>query len=154
MRRVVLLATVLMLAAACRAPSSRQALATGGDPERGLALSRSYGCGACHTIPGVPGARAVVGPPLWGIADRGYIGGILPNTEAAMIRWIQNPQAVTSRTAMPNLGVTEQDARHITAFLYTLRAEGQLMRMVRGFIERARGRQLPDPMATVPGGVS
>jgi cytochrome c len=153
-RRVVLLATVLMVAAACRGPSPRQALEASGDVERGRALSRSYGCGSCHTIPGVSGAHGLVGPPLWGMADRGYIGGVLPNTEAAMIRWIQNPQAVTSRTAMPNLGVTEQDAREITAFLYTLRAEGQLMRMVRGFVERARGRQLPDPTATVPGGVS
>lgn len=153
-RRLALLAAMLTLSAACRGPSTGDALAARGNVERGRTLARAYGCGACHTIPGVPGAHALVGPPLWGMADRAYVGGVLPNTEVAMIRWIQNPQAVTTRTAMPNLGVTEDDARQITAYLYTLRAEGPLMRMVRGFIERARGRQLPDPTGPVPGGVS
>ena len=154
MRSLVLLTSMLILTAACRGPSPGDAVPASGDIERGRALTRSYGCGSCHTIPGVTGANALVGPPLWGMADRGYIGGVLPNTEAAMRRWIQNPQEVTPRTAMPNLGVTENDAREIAAFLYTLRAEGQLMRMVRGFVERARGRQLPDPAPAVPGGVS
>jgi cytochrome c2 len=108
-------------------------------------LIAAYGCGTCHTIPGVPGARARVGPPLWGIADRAYIAGVLPNTESDMIRWLRNPPAVDPRTLMPNMGVSEQDARHIAAYLYALRAESVAGRMVRGFIERAIGRQVPDP---------
>jgi len=46
---------------------------------------------------------------------------------------------------MPNMGVTESDARDIAAYLSTLRAEPVAVRMVRGFIERAVGRQVPDP---------
>jgi cytochrome c1 len=38
-----------------------------------------------------------------------------------MIRWIQNPQAVDQKTAMPNLGVTDAEARDVAAYLYTLR---------------------------------
>jgi cytochrome c1 len=38
-----------------------------------------------------------------------------------MIRWIENPRAVDSLTAMPNVGVTPSDARHIAAYLYRLR---------------------------------
>jgi cytochrome c1 len=38
-----------------------------------------------------------------------------------MIRWIQHPQEVDLKNAMPNMDVTDQDARDIAAFLYTLR---------------------------------
>jgi cytochrome c551/c552 len=34
----------------------------GGDPERGRSLIQAYGCGTCHTIAGVRGARGRVGP--------------------------------------------------------------------------------------------
>lgn len=94
---------------------------TGGDPSQGPALIRSYGCAQCHTIPGVDGANGLVGPPLAGIANRVYIGGVLTNTPDHMVRWIMNPKAVDAKTAMPYLGVTEDQARHIAAYLYTLR---------------------------------
>jgi cytochrome c1 len=38
-----------------------------------------------------------------------------------LIRWIETPQAIEPGTAMPNLGVTEQRARDMAAYLYTLR---------------------------------
>ena len=94
---------------------------TGGNPKRGKVTIRLYGCGACHTIPGVPGANGRVGPPLNRVARRAYLGGVLSNTPTTMIRWIQNPQEVDPRTAMPAMGVTERDARDIAAYLYTLR---------------------------------
>jgi cytochrome c2 len=93
---------------------------TGGNPKRGKVAIRLYGCGACHTIPGVPGANSRVAPPLNRVARRAYLGGVLPNTPTIMIRWIQNPQEVDPRTAMPAMGVTERDARDIAAYLYTL----------------------------------
>ena len=94
---------------------------TGGDPDRGREAIRRYGCGTCHAIAGVAGAEGRVGPPLTGIASRAYIAGVLPNEPGNMMRWIMNPQAVDSQTAMPMVGVTERDARHIAAYLYTLR---------------------------------
>ena len=94
---------------------------TGGDPARGKTAINRYGCVACHQIPGVSGAQGLVGPPLDGVARRSYIGGVLSNTPENMIRWIQNPQAVDQKTAMPNLGVTEAEARDVAAYLYTLR---------------------------------
>ena len=63
----------------------------------------------------------MVGPPLDRIASRSYLGGVLTNSPDNMIRWLQNPRAVDHLTAMPNLGVTEQDARDIAGYLYTLR---------------------------------
>jgi cytochrome c2 len=101
---------------------AREAAAlTGGNPARGPALMRDYGCATCHTIPGVAGADGLVGPPLAGIASRSYIAGVLPNAPANMIHWIQDPKRVDSLTAMPDMGVTANDARDIAAYLYTLR---------------------------------
>ena len=94
---------------------------TGGEPERGLQAIDRYGCGACHAIPGARGASGTVGPPLKGIALRSYLAGQLTNTPDNMRRWIQQPQHVERGTAMPNMGVTDDDARDITAYLYTLR---------------------------------
>ena len=92
----------------------------GGDAVTGRKAIRAYGCNACHTIPGVTGARALVGPPLNGIADRSSLAGELPNTPANMIRWIQHPHQVEPNTLMPEMNVTEEDSRNIAAYLYLL----------------------------------
>lgn len=97
----------------------RAALANA-DPLRGPAALRQYACAACHRIPGVTGAHAHVGPPLDGIANRKYLGGIIPNNAENMIRWIRDPQAVSPSTAMPDLDVKESDARDMAAYLFTL----------------------------------
>jgi cytochrome c2 len=95
-------------------------IVTGGDADRGAIALRAYGCDACHTIPGITGANSLVGPPLNGWADRKYIAGKFPNEPAYLIDWIRFPQSYEPGTAMPNLGVTEQDARDMSAYLYTV----------------------------------
>lgn len=92
-----------------------------GDAGAGRDALQQYLCATCHVIPGVVGANRHVGPPLTGIAGRPYIAGVLPNTPANMLRWLRDPTKVDPLSAMPDLGVTEQDARDIAAFLYTLR---------------------------------
>lgn len=91
------------------------------DPARGRTALHQYACVACHEIPGVTGPVAHVGPPLAGIASRRTLGGVVPNTRENMVRWLRAPQSLDPPTAMPDLGVTEQDARDIAAFLATLR---------------------------------
>jgi cytochrome c2 len=86
--------------------------------EAGRQLIASYGCGACHTIPGVAGADAMVAPPLNCFYDRSYIAGRLPNTEDNLVKWIQHPQEIEPGVAMPDLGVSEAEAHDIAAFLY------------------------------------
>ena len=124
-RQVCLTSLLVLLAAACgRDADGAVASAnemTGGDADRGRELVRAYGCGTCHTIPGVRDANGLVGPPLAGIASRSYIAGVLPNAPDNMLRWLRDPRAVDSLTAMPNVGVTPSDARHLAAYLYTLR---------------------------------
>ena len=94
---------------------------TGGNADRGRAALHHYGCASCHTIPGVRGADALVGPPLTAMGSRAYIGGVMHNTPDNMVRWIRDPPAVDPMTAMPNVGVTPADARDIASYLYTLR---------------------------------
>lgn len=123
MHRPAILCALLALAACGRADEKAYADAaalTGGNAYAGREKVREYGCGTCHTIPGVPGADALVGPPLTGVAARMYIAGILTNTPDHMVRWIMDPPALDSATAMPNVGVTEKDARDIAAYLYAI----------------------------------
>lgn len=102
-----------------KSPSATM-LARAADPQRGRVALTQYACHACHMVPGVTGSRVYVGPPLQGVAGRAIIAGRLPNSADNMVRWIRNPQHTDPRTAMPNLGVTESDARDIAAYLQTL----------------------------------
>ncbi len=122
-----LIFATLLLTTACAVPpvmppdAGTTPLLVAGDPERGWQALQTYGCHACHTIPGVPGANTHVGPPLTAWAERGYIAGMLPNTPENLFSFVQYPQAFRPGGAMPDLGVTPEDARNISAYLYTLR---------------------------------
>jgi cytochrome c1 len=96
-------------------------VAVGGSPRQGKKLIESYGCGSCHTIPGIYTARGVVGPPLFFFSRRTMIAGELPNSPDNLVRWLRNPALVEPGTAMPNLKLSEQQARDVAAYLYTLR---------------------------------
>jgi cytochrome c2 len=117
---VLLIAVVGASACESRAEQDAAAL-TGGVPRRGVEAIGRYGCGACHDIPGIRSAKGNVGPSLAHVANRSYLGGQLPNTPANLVRWIQHPQHIERGTAMPEMGVTDTDAKDIAAYLYTLR---------------------------------
>ena len=114
-------ALLLALSASGCAKEETPRQVTGGDADRGLHLVRQYQCGACHAIPGVPGAGGDAGPSLAHTGRLGYIAGRIPNQPANMVRWLRVPHAVKPGTEMPPMGLTEQEARHMAAFLYTLR---------------------------------
>ena len=92
-----------------------------GDAENGRLLLRQYGCGSCHTIPGVANARGNVGPPLERVGSRVYLAGILPNTPENMTRWISDPAAIDPATAMPDQQVPERHVRDMVAYLDRLK---------------------------------
>jgi putative membrane protein len=120
--RVAAVVTIVALLTGCdRASGDQRVMLSNADPGRGQIAVKKYGCGSCHSIPGIVGAGGMVGPPLGQIASRVFIAGVLPNEPDNMIRWIENPPAVDPKTAMPNMGVTTRDARDIAAYLYTLR---------------------------------
>src|SRR6266852_417932 len=95
----------------------RAAAVTAGDPKHGRLLVRSAGCAGCHEIPDVNGANGTVGPPLTSVSRRVYVGVVL-NTPDHLIQWIRNPQSIDPMAAMPNVGLSEQEARDVAAFLY------------------------------------
>lgn len=115
------LVAALGLAACGRNPAERAATEFGGHPRQGAKLIAELGCGTCHAIPGIQHAIGRVGPPLGGIAGRTFIAGMLPNTPRNMMSWLEAPQSVVPGNVMPNMGISNHDARDIAAYLYTLR---------------------------------
>ncbi|UGQ48675.1 c-type cytochrome [Massilia endophytica] len=91
------------------------------DVERGRTALAQHACQACHLIPGVTGPDAYVGPPLKDMAERKFIAGSLPNSADNLARWIRAPHEVDPATAMPQLGVSERDARDMAAYLLQAR---------------------------------
>jgi len=92
-----------------------------GNAEAGLQAIADFGCGGCHVVPGLRGVNGTVGPPLTDFGRRHYIAGMLPNNADNLTQWILDPQSVNPGTAMPDVGVTEQQARDIAAYLLSLR---------------------------------
>lgn len=73
--------------------------------------SNKYGCNACHRV-GEEGG--IVGPAL----DR---AGFRLNS-TWVYRWIKYPQSMKPETRMPNLGISDPDAKALAMYLTTLRA--------------------------------
>jgi cytochrome c len=97
------------------------AVVAGGDPAVGRSLVRAYGCTACHRVPGVRGPHALVGPPLTAWSRRVYVAGRAANTPDNLVRFLLEPASIAPGTAMPDVGLTEEHARHIAAYLYRVR---------------------------------
>ena len=115
----VALAAGLLLRGCEDAETARRA-AEIGDVENGAVLIQAAGCGSCHRIPGIDDARGLVGPPLDHMARRKIIAGVMQNTPANMVTWLLAPQQVVPGNAMPDMGLSEAQARDVTAYLYTL----------------------------------
>jgi mono/diheme cytochrome c family protein len=111
----------LALLAGCDRPLPDSEPATGGNPQRGRQLIQQFGCGACHTIPGVPGANATIAPSLEKVKSRQFLAGRLENKPENIIRWIRDPRGVDPKTAMPGVGLDEAGARDVAAYLYVSR---------------------------------
>ena len=118
MRLRLLFAAIVV---ACTACGTQTSVVVGGGARASRAPHEiaAYGCGSCHTISGISGANADIGPNLGDFAQRRYIAGRLPNTPANLAAWIRDPQRIDPGNVMPDLGVTPHDARDIAAYLYS-----------------------------------
>jgi cytochrome c1 len=72
-------------------------------------------------VPGIADANGHVGPPLTQIGRRIYIAGLLRNNPDNLVAWLRDPQRIVPGNAMPDMGMSEADARAIAAYLDTLR---------------------------------
>jgi cytochrome c len=113
----------LAVVSSCRDTSveRRAAAMTGGDVSRGRAAISKYGCAGCHSFTCFDNAGSSVGTTLDRIASSTLLGRQLPNTPENIMKWLQDPQQIDPKSPMPDMGVTDGDARDIAAFLYTLR---------------------------------
>jgi hypothetical protein len=118
-RRLLPLAALFCLGA-CDEPA-RPSQSIPGDAVRGRQVVAAVGCGACHEIPGVAGARGIVGPSLAGFSRRTMIAGIVPNRPGILAVWVRDAPRIAPDTAMPHLPLSRDDALDVTAFLYSLR---------------------------------
>lgn len=93
------------------------------DAAAGKKIIGQKGCGGCHTIPGIPGATGSIGPNLNGVASRKTLAGgaVTNNGPDDIKRWISNPPGVKPGTLMPNLGLTDEEATQVVAYLELLK---------------------------------
>ena len=78
-------------------------------------------CIACHTIEGVEGANATVGPNLTHFASRSILaGGILQNTPEEVARWLSDPPGVKAGSKMPNYHLSDEQIEDLVAYLESL----------------------------------
>jgi cytochrome c2 len=110
-----------------------------GDAAKGKELFESVGCKACHvTEQGSTARRSEASterdyaPNLSNIADKARPEWIYS--------WVKNPKALWPETKMPDLRLTDEEARNVTAYLLTLKGE-QSYKLPREF-ERGQEPQL------------
>ena len=90
----------------------------------GSQLFVSKGCVNCHAVNGVNTYNRT-GPNLSFIGSRTSIAaGILANTPENMIRWLRYTDTVKPGVAMPNLGLSQEEAEQLTAYLESLKLPG------------------------------
>ena len=112
-----------LLAAGAAAACSRGADGPGADRRGAIdarAVMADAGCGSCHEIPGVEGADGRAAPPLTHFARRAWVAGRLENEPVELARWIEDPLEVDPKTAMPDLDLTDDEARAVADYLLTI----------------------------------
>jgi len=88
---------------------------------RGKEVFGAVACPLCHAVQGTE-ARGQLGPDLTHLAARRTIAaGTLPNTAAALARWIADPQRVKPGTSMPPTPLAPADLQALAAYLGSLR---------------------------------
>ncbi len=90
------------------------------DAAEGLAIIEEVGCAACHAIPGVDWPKGRSAGSLAGFGARPMIAGRLPNQPDVLIRWLIDAPSLDPGTAMPPMPLTQDQARDVAAYLYTL----------------------------------
>ena len=119
--RAAWLLLILGLAGCQESKTPFELTVTGGDAENGRRIAVQIGCGVCHAIPGIDGARGSVGPSLKGFGRRAFIAGRVPNRPGPLVQFVRDAPSLAPETAMPELPLDEQAARDVAAYLYTLR---------------------------------
>ena len=88
----------------------------------GQKLFLAKGCAGCHSLVALNAPKGMLGPNLANIGARSWIAaGTLENTDENLAYWIREPQLVKQGVLMPRLGLNENEAKEIAAYLRTIR---------------------------------
>ena len=122
MKRAVLV--TILLALAC-SKAEKPATESAPPPPIGNATAakahmEKYSCQACHVIPGM-GPGGALGPDLTGFGSRPTLNARVPKNPQAVAAYLLNPTAIDAQTSMPAVGLSEEEAKDIAAFLETLK---------------------------------
>jgi cytochrome c oxidase subunit 2 len=86
----------------------------------GKAIYTAHACVGCHTIRGV--SAGLLGPDLTHFGSRTTLAaGLLPNEPQTLAAWLRDPQAVKPGAKMPALGLSDEQARALAAYLLSLK---------------------------------
>ena len=113
-------APVTTTALAAQTPVPGPGAPAGADTLAGSKLFAAKGCIGCHSLNAVKFSKGLIGPNLANVGSRHYIAaGTLLNTDENLAHWIQHPWSVKHGVLMPELGLSEADARTLAAYLRT-----------------------------------
>jgi cytochrome c oxidase subunit 2 len=88
---------------------------------KGFALFMDLPCANCHRIAGTP-ADADIGPDLTHLMSRRTLAaGVFDNTPANLAKWIADPQKYKPECNMPDLQLTTEERKDLTAYLKELK---------------------------------
>jgi len=91
-----------------------------GAAAEGKAVYVRSACVGCHTIRGV--SAGVIGPDLTHFGSRALFGaGLWPNTVDNVVAWVKDPPALKPGAKMPNLHLSEADAKALAVYLTSLK---------------------------------
>jgi cytochrome c oxidase subunit 2 len=88
--------------------------------QQGKSLFTQLPCVGCHAIRGLSGGA--IGPDLTHFGSRRTLASaMLPNTAPNLERWLVNPELIKPGVLMPNLGLSHDQAKALTAYLLSLK---------------------------------
>jgi cytochrome c oxidase subunit 2 len=91
-----------------------------GPAAAGKAIFAASACVGCHTIRGV--SAGVLGPDLTHFGSRRMLAaGMWPNTPENVAEWVKDPQRLKPGVKMPALGLTDEQAKAVAAYLTSLK---------------------------------
>lgn len=84
---------------------------------KGIEVFMEKNCINCHSINGLED-RGHVAPDLTHLASRETLAsGVFANTPANLFKWLKNPQAIKPGCKMPDLHLSDEEVRNLTAYL-------------------------------------
>jgi len=87
------------------------------DAQAGFKVFSTAGCSACHTIDGTS-FKGTLGPNLTNLGMHESIAAAtLDNNTTNLARWLSDPPAVMPDVDMPNLHLTQDQIRQVSAYL-------------------------------------